>query len=418
MKKIISLVAVLINFHPLQAQDTLSLQDILFHINHHSEHLKMYDAEIQSEKEAAKGAYTWMPPEVSTGLFMTPYNLRYIKGDNGSFGMGSYMISAQQMFPNRKSQTAEYNYLNAMSDVTAERREVMQYDLYEQAKENFYQWMVLKRKIAVLEEAEKLVELMIKTAEIKYKNNSGDITAYYKAKAAIGNIHTMEVQLQNDMLQKRIALNTLMHRDRMYQFDIDTNYVVEDFSNVKIDSVSLSSSRSDIAAINNEIKVTTLQQNVERQKLKPEFGIRYDHMIGLSNAPMQYTVMGMVKIPFASWASKGTKANIESLKWKALEQEKEKEAVINEVLGKAYAVKTEIEARKKQISLYEQEIIPALRRNYQTTQLAYEQNTQNLFVLYDAWDQYNKVQLDYYDQLQQLLVLQAQMERILEIKEQ
>jgi outer membrane protein TolC len=127
--------------------------------------------------------------------------------------------------------------------------------------------------------------------------------------------------------------------------------------------------------------------------------------------------MAMVKIPFARWSSKGIKANVESLKWKAVAQEKQRETVINEALGEAHAVKAEMAERKKLLKLYENEIIPALRRNYQTTQLAYEQNTEKLFVLYDAWDQFNKIQLEYLDQLQQLLMLQAQLERILEIKE-
>ncbi len=400
-----------------KAQDTLSLRGIIMHINMHSQHLQMFDAEIKSEDEAAKGAYAWEPPEIGTGFWMTPYNTKYWKGKNGAGGMGQYMISAQQMFPNRKKQSAEFNYMNAMSSVTKERRDAMQNDLYAEAKKNFYEWMVLKKKMVVLNESEKLVDFMIQSAEIKYKNNTGDITSYYKAKAALGNIHTEEVQLQNNMAQKRIALNTLMHRDRMYAFDIDTMYVIKYLYATNVDSLSILNSRSDIAAINNEIQVTSLQQNLERQKLNPVYGLRYDHMIGLGNIPAQYTLMATVKIPFARWASKGVKANIESLKWKSVSQEKQKEAVINEALGEAYSVKAEIISRQKQVTQYEQEIIPALRRNYQTTQLAYEQNTEKLFVLYDAWDQFNKIQIEYLDQLQQILVLQAELERILEIRE-
>jgi hypothetical protein len=36
--------------------------------------VKMYDNEIRSMDEAAKGAKNWMPPEFSTGFWMTPYN--------------------------------------------------------------------------------------------------------------------------------------------------------------------------------------------------------------------------------------------------------------------------------------------------------------------------------------------------------
>jgi hypothetical protein len=51
----------------------------------------MYDADIQSMDAAAKGARSWMAPQVSTGLFMTPYNINP--------DMGSYMIGVTQMIP-------------------------------------------------------------------------------------------------------------------------------------------------------------------------------------------------------------------------------------------------------------------------------------------------------------------------------
>jgi hypothetical protein len=49
-------------------------------------------------------------------------------------------------------------------------------------------------------------------------------------------------------------------------------------------------------------------------------------------------------------------------------------------------------------------------------QLGYEQNTEELFTLYDAWETLNMTQLEYLDQLQQLLLMQVELERILEIK--
>jgi hypothetical protein len=91
--------------------------------------------------------------------------------------------------------------------------------------------------------------------------------------------------------------------------------------------------------------------------------------------------------------------------------------MINEELGMAYSMKAEIETKQKQIRLYEADIIPALKRNYQTIQLAYEQNTEELFMLYDAWEKLNMTEIDYLDLLQQLLTMDAEFERILEIKE-
>jgi outer membrane protein TolC len=127
--------------------------------------------------------------------------------------------------------------------------------------------------------------------------------------------------------------------------------------------------------------------------------------------------MAMVKLPFARWSSRTNKANIESLKWKTVSLEQEREDMINESLGMLYSMKAEIDTRKKQITVYEEEIIPALRRNYQTVQIAYEQNTEELFMLFDAWEKLNMTQLEFLDQLQQLLIMQAELDRVLEIKE-
>ncbi len=130
--------------------------------------LQRYDAEIRSLDEAAKGARGWMPPEVGTGFWMVPYNPKFIKGENGMGGMGQYMVSGQQMFPNRKRQNAETAYMGSMSAVAREQKEAKLNDLYSEAKKNYYQWGVIERKLKVLAENEKLIDFMIKSAEIRY----------------------------------------------------------------------------------------------------------------------------------------------------------------------------------------------------------------------------------------------------------
>jgi outer membrane protein TolC len=335
---------------------------------------------------------------------------------DGSSGMGQYMISAEQMFPNKKMQNAEQKYMQSMSTVEKERRNAAINELYAQAKKNFYQWTVIKKKLNVLAQDEKILDFMIKDAELRYKNNLGKISAYYKAKASLGNIETMRVMLENEMVQRRIALNTLMNRDKNIVFDIDTNYAIKDYSSLQFDSTVFINSRSDIKAIEREIRITSLQQDVERAKLKPEFGIRFDHMFGFGGLPMQYSLMGMVRLPMVRWSSRAATANIQSLRWKAESLNQERLGMINEASGMAAGMKNEIHSRQKQIRLYEDNIIPALRKNFQAMQIAYQNNTEELFELYDAWETLNMTQLQYLDQLNELLQMQAELERILEIK--
>lgn len=379
--------------------------------------LKMYDNEIRSMDEAAKGAKSWMPPEVGGGFFMTPYNPKYIqKGETGEAGMGQVMIAAQQMIPNKIRLETEFQYMKTMSSVEKEKKTVAFNDLITEAKKQYYQWSIIKKKQDVLSQNEKLLEFMIKNAELLYKNNMGKLSAYYKAKAALGSIQNMQLMFENEIKQKRIALNTLMNRDKNTVFDIDTFYNIRDFSNLQFDSTRLVTVRSDIKAIDREINLTFLKQNVALAQLKPEIGVRYENMIGLAGEPLQFTAMAMVRIPFAKWSSRMSKANIESLRWKKEALEYQKQMVINELTGMASAMQTEFETKKKQIKLFEDNIIPALFNNYKTMQLGYQQNTEELFMLFDAWETLNMTQLEYLNQVQDLLMIQVVIERILEIQ--
>jgi outer membrane protein TolC len=90
--------------------------------------------------------------------------------------------------------------------------------------------------------------------------------------------------------------------------------------------------------------------------------------------------------------------------------------MINQFSGSAFEIRNDIELKKKQLKLYESNIIPALQNNYKTMQLGYEQNTEELFQLFDAWETLNMTQLEYLDLLQQLLIMQVELEKILEIK--
>jgi outer membrane protein TolC len=406
---------------PGKAQQQLSLAEVLDSINIANPFLKMFDYDIRSMDEAAKGARSWMSPELGAGFFMTPYNVsRWKKMDDGmggfTEGMGQFMISAQQMFPNKKKQDAEANYMQAMSSVEKEKKKYSLNQLYSEAKKNYYDWVVIQKKIAVVDQNEKLLKFMIQSAELRYKNGLEKINAYYKAKAALGNLEKMKVMLLNEVLQKKIALNTLMNREKLAEFSVDTTYRVKDYATYLFDTINFISARSDLKAVEKEIQLNHLKYTAEKAKLKPEFGIRYDHMFGFGGLPMQYTLMGMVKIPLTRGASRMYKANMESIKWKNEGLQQQKRMILNDAAGMAYGMQNEIIAKQKQIRLYDEKIIPALRNNYSTYQLAYEQNTEELFMLFDAWETLNMTQIEYLDQLKELLLMQVELERILEIK--
>jgi len=415
MQRIIITIVICCTSFLVRGQDKMSLEEVLQNIQNNHPSVKMYDADIRSSDEAAKGAKSWMPPELGSGLWMVPYNPSYWKKTaDGMNGMGQYMVSAQQMFPNKKEQQANAAYMQAMSSATTETKQATLNELYAAAKGSYYNWMMLEKKLKVLEDNQHILEFMIQSAELRYKNNLGKLTAYYKAKAAIGIIENKRIEMQGQIRQQQVILNTLMNRDKLTPFEIDTVYVVKEYG--AFDSSYFLQSRSDIKAIDRTIDITNLQQNLERTKLKPQFGVRYEHMFGFGGLPMQYTLMGMVRLPMVGWSSKSTKANIESLKWKAESLQQQKQMITNEATGEAEELMTSINTKKKQVQLYEENIIPALKKNFNILQLGYEQNTEELFELFDAWETLSKAQMEYVNQVQELLMMQVTMDKILEQK--
>lgn len=415
-RKIQLLLVLAISVNIVAGQSIMPLNAIIDSIKSLHPVVKMYDNEIRSMDEAAKGARSWMPPQVGIGQFMTPYNVRLWSKDGNTQGMGSIMVSGEQMFPNRKKLDADENYMKAMSSVEKEKKNATLNDLINDAKQFYYEWIILRKKLVILGENEKILDFMIKNAEIRYKNGLEKISAYYKAKAAIGDVKNMQLMFENDIKEKRIRINALMGRNAMIYFDIDTTYILNNYSELVFDSSLFYANRSDLKSLDKEINLTLLKQETERAALKPQFGIRYDNMFGFGGQPLQYTIMGMVRIPMAKWSSIMNKANIESLKWKTSAIQSQKVMMANEYSGMAYGMRNELDLKKKQLKLYQENIIPALRNNYKTMQLGYAQNTEELFMLYDAWERLNMKQLEYVELLNQILKLQVTIERLIEKK--
>jgi len=395
---------------------TLSLDAVLTNIKTNNPQLKMYDADIQSMDAAAKGAKNWMPPQVSTGFFMTPYNSKLWKADEMGPGMGSYMLGVSQMIPNASKLKADFNYMNAMSSVETENKNYTGNQLKALAKTNYYQWLVLSKKIKIANDNLLLLEYMIKSMEIRYQYNMDKLPTYYKAKSQYSTLQSMIVMLQNDISQKRIVLNMLMARDKNTAFEIDATYTLNDFDAMQSDSTSLSQNRSDVKAIEKTMALNQLKIESEKAKLLPEFGVKYDHMFAFGEQPKQFSLMLMVNIPFAPWSSKMNKANVNSFQIKNESLNWQKQMILNEATGMISGMNTELVNLKKQYDIAEKSIIPALRRNYDTSILAWQNNTGDLFVVLNAWEALNMAQIDALDKLQTILTTQVEIEKQLETK--
>ncbi len=385
----------------------LLLDSVLSRIEKSNPMLKMYDEQISAVNNYSQMAKSWMPPTLSTGPWQTPYQ---------NFNDGMWMITGEQMIPNPGKQKATYNYMQGMTSVEQQRKLAKKNEMFTMAKQNYYQWVVQQKKYNVLVQTDTLLNYIVQVAEIRYTYNKEKLSNIYKAQADLFELRNMEIMLLGDMKMKNIELNTLMNLDKSFVFTIDTNLQSRIYELQLPDTSLISSSRSDIKQFDASIGLVKLQQEYEKSKRKPEFGISLSHMQSLGEMPNQYSAMGMITIPIAPWASKEYKSNIKGLDNTTNAINFQKQSLINEAAGMIASLQTQIKSTKQQLANYNDNIIPAYYKTYQTSLIAYEQNTEDLFVVLDGLKMYRMAKMNELDQLNALLKLQVEYEREMEIR--
>ncbi len=389
-------------------QTPLSLDSILTHIEIVHPRLLATDARIRELDTYAKGAITMPAPQVGGGFWMTPYNPA-----RWSEGMGAFMVTGEQMFPNRKMQRAEQRYMGAMSGMETAERGVMRNMLFAEAKTAYYNWLVSEKKIAVLEESKNVLRLLIESAEQRFQFNREKLGSIYKAQTELANLDRMQAMYKGEIRQQRAMLNALMQRDPAMLLEIDTAAWALQPIPILADTSRIAS-RSDFQAIEQNLCIARLEQEWQRSKLKPEYGLRFDHMFAFGGTPWQFSLMGMVTVPLVPWANKDVKAKIEGIDYRLAAFEWQKADLINQIRGNLADRLVMMQTLQEQIDRYERDIIPNQRKRFQSTLLAWEQNTDELFMTLDAWLELKMSRLSQLELLQKLLQTRVDYEKELE----
>lgn len=380
----------------LPAQEVWTLDSILYRIRTGNPELAVYDYQARAREAYAGGAQSWEAPWVGAGTYMTPYSRGEQAGDRGMF-----MLSAEQPIPNPAKLRAKENYMKSRADIVAAGRGEAYNALRAQARNIYYEWVVLEKKKTVLEENLALMQTLLQLAEIRYPYSRGSLGNIYKAEARLHEVENMLLMNRHDIRERNITLNTLMNIPEDTRYRIDTSMRDREPMLVAVDSAYLLENRSDLQRIGRSITTLRLAADLEKANRKPEFSLRYEHMMpynGLMES--RYTLMGMVSIPIAPWASKSYKASIAGKQIEITALKKKREAVLNRAQGAVANIRHHYHIMREQLENYNRKIIPALRKNYETTRLSYEQNQEELPVVIDAWEALNAGQMQYLDQLE------------------
>lgn len=390
----------------------VSLDSVLTIINKQNPMLQEYDNRVKAFDAFARGARSWMAPMVGAGTFMTPYPNQMLmeEGDKGA-----WMFAIEQEIPNPGKLKANENYLEARGDVAKEGRAIQFNALRAEAKNQYFKWLVAEEKLKVLQENEKIMDLMLKLARIRYPYSQGSLGNIYKAEGRLSEVQNMMLMTRSDIESSSYRLKSLMSMPASDSIMIDTTTTVA-FQSEQIiyDTTALSDQLSEIRQIDETIEVMRLNQQLQAVQAKPDFKIRFEHMQPIGNMPSQFTAMAMISIPIAPWSSKMYKAEVKGMQYEIQAMQKNREAMLIETRGMLAGMAGQIIRMKQQLDNYEAKIIPALKKNYQTLMLAYEENREQLPIVIDAWEALNMAQMEYLEKMEEYYTMIVSYEKELE----
>jgi len=391
----------------------LTLDSVLSIIDRQNPMLQEYDSRVKVLNTYAEGSKSWMAPMIGAGTFMTPYPNQEVPHGSSE---GSWMFSIEQEIPNPSKLGANRKYLMSKASVEIESRSAQFNQLRSEAKTMYYQWLIAAEKLTILKENERIMELMLKLARIRYPYNQGSLGNIYKAEGRLSEVQNM-IQMTNGTIEESAyRLKSLMNLPVDTQILIDsTTETTYQPNQVVHDTATLSAQRSDIKQIDRTIEVMRLNQELQRYQARPDFKIRFDHMQPIGgDMPTQFTAMAMVSIPIAPWSSKMYRSEVKGMQYDIEAMKKSREAILVETRGMLAGMASQLKRMKQQLDNYETKIIPALKKNYQTLMLAYEENREQLPIVIDSWEALNMAQMDYIEKNQEYVNMMVRYEKELE----
>lgn len=412
MKRYIKIAVVVLIF-PFwcQAQDkeVLTLPEIIEKIDQNNLLLKVYGDRAESYKYSADAATAWMPPMIGLGTWQTPYPFQDVMDPRDK---GMLMLRVEQEIPGRAKLNARRRYIESQGNAELANRAVTFNDLKAEARKQYFSWLVALQKISVLRKNEQVLSMMRKIEEVRYPYNQSQLSSVYRSDAALENNAAMMQMQVGEIERAKGTLNALMNRQGNEDFTIDTTYEVRFLPVSQIDTASLAVERRDVLRMNENIR--SMQLNIEAMRLqrRPDFRVQFDHMQPFDDMmPKAFSVMGMISIPFAPWASKMYKSDIRAMEFNIRAMETERAAMLQETQAMLYGMQNEILSMQKRINAIETKVIPALQKTFDANYLVYQENKLSVTVLLDSWEALNMMQTELLDDKRRLYQMIADYEK-------
>lgn len=376
-----------------------TLERILDSIEVQNAGLQQFALKTNASNKRAEAVKTWDAPSIGVGLSEFPYN-----APKGMEARKMPMIRLQQMFPNFVRQKNQKTYYESFSQLNKDDKETMKNQLFFQAKNTFTEAYIAEKKLSVLEQQEKQIQLLLKIAEDRLQYSKAELPNIYKIRARLSDLKSQRIKIESAVGQSSAILNSLMNRPVGRPLEIDTlaDPATNRINILSIDSGYIKNHRSDIDRISNEIETAKLQQKSILSQSKPTFGITWDNM-RMAGGMYMYNIMAMMTIPIARWSAKGYKNDARSLDFEIQAKQKDFEDRVQQTLGAVRKQQLEIQTAKEDLNIFKTEVIPAYQKTLQANLDALGENQGNIYETLTAWEDLTMKEFEYYEKLSDLI---------------
>ena len=391
-----------------QTPPVLSLDTVMQRIDRNNQQLQAYAYKAEGYRHSADAATAWMPPMAGAGTFMTPYPFQKVMDPAGK---GSLMLRLEQDIPSLSRLKAKKTYIRSLGDIEKASRSISLNDYKAQSKELYCRWVVALRQLKALQENEQLLTMMKKIETVRYPYNQSDLSNIYRINAKLEENKSNILLLESEIARSRAYLNTLMNRPATELFTVDSSYQPM-FVAVTPDTARLAEARGDI--LKTDATIQAMQNNIAamQQEKKPAYKIQFDHMSSFSSStPQAFSIMGMISIPIAPWASKMYKSEAKAMELNIRSMETERSAMLQEAQGMLNGLQYEIQALQRKTEALEAKIIPSLQQAQAIKFLQYQENKAALPEVIDAWEAVNMLRSELWDQKLKLYQMIVEYEK-------
>ncbi len=408
----IKIIALLCGLLPLQLcaqQHTVSLDTILNKIDLNNPMLQTYALKAESYRHRAEAGSAWMAPMVGAGTFMTPYPGQQTMSDSDK---GSLMLQLEQEIPNPAKLRAQKVFEASKGDVELAGRAIVLNELKARAKNIYYGWIIASQRVKVLQENEKIMQMMRKIEEIRYPYNQSALSGVYRAAAKIEENQNMIRMQHGEIAKAKAWLNSLMNLPANQPLVIDTTRLPVFTAELSLDTAVLAGQRKDILQMEQNIRSMQLGVKAMQSQAKPDFKLRVDHMSPLgSMMPKAYSVMGMISIPVAPWSAKMYKSEVKAMNYDIQAMEKERVGMLQESQGMLTGMQYEIQSMQKRIAAMEEKILPALKKTLEADFVNYQENKLEVRAVINSWEALTMMQGNVLDEKMKLYTMIVNYEK-------